>query len=112
MNSDVNAIIQPFATKIRLDNRFIVDYKKTDRFTFVMTPILDTTVRMGNQIPMSWDLRGNGRFHWVKALNASIRISATLFNRAHSGPSGKATTKNVIKPNWMTLFENEFFHQK
>ena len=43
-----------------------------------------------------------GRRSCVVNLSASVRISSTLFISAKSGASGKAATKIVTKPNWIT----------
>lgn len=66
---------------------------------FVMRPSLEMALTIGNQMPMPSAFRGNGRFIWVSILNASIRISRTLFRKANNGPSGNATVNSVKNPN-------------
>ncbi len=78
--------------------------------TFVMTPILEIAFRIGNQIPMSWAFLGKGLLSCVSTLKASMRISIMLFSKANRGPSGKATTNNVMKPNWITFFSLYYFN--
>jgi hypothetical protein len=71
--------------------------------TFVMTPIFEIAFKIGNQMPMSCAFLGKGLFNCVSTLKASMRISIMLFSKANRGPSGNATTNNVIKPNWITF---------
>ncbi len=70
--------------------------------TFVITPIFEIVFNIDSHIPILRDFLARGRFIDTKNLLASIRISRILLKNANKGPSGNATTNNVMKPNWMT----------
>lgn len=51
-----------------------------------------------NHAPISSTRSDNGRRACVTILNASNRISATLFRRANNGANGNAATNKVTNP--------------
>ena len=70
--------------------------------TLLMTAIFAIADNILNQIPMSCALCATGRRKSHTILSESMRISKMLLARAKNGARGKAATKIVTKPNWMT----------
>ena len=70
--------------------------------TLEMTAIFATASNILNQMPKSCARSAIGLLVSQISLFESIRISKMLFARAKNGANGKAATKMVIKPNWIT----------
>ena len=68
-----------------------------------MTAIFATAAKILNQIPMSWARCATGRRRSFTILSESMRISKMLLASAKKGAKGKAATKIVMKPNWITV---------
>ena len=73
-----------------------------DILTLLITANFATELKMVNQIPMSWALWATGLLQSFTILSESILISKILLARAKNGAKGKAATKIVMKPNWIT----------
>ena len=75
--------------------------------TFEITAILATASSILNHIPKSCARSAIGLRVSHISLFESIRISKILFASAKNGAKGKAATKMVMKPNWITERENK-----
>ena len=75
--------------------------------TFDITAIFETASNILYQIPKSCARSAIGLLVSQINLFESIRISKILFARAKNGARGKAATKMVMKPNWITEMKDK-----
>lgn len=75
----------------------------TKSYIFIQLKFMMASVaKVHMYLPMVALREAIGRLSCVVNLSASVRISSMLFIKAKRGASGKAATKIVTKPNWIT----------
>ena len=92
----INVIYKVF----KIENSSLI--LELESLTFEITAILATASNILNQIPKSCARCAIGLLFSQSIIVESIRISKMLFARAKNGANGKAATKMVMKPNWIT----------
>lgn len=80
--------------------------------TFEITAIFATASKILNQIPKSCARSAIGRLVSHSNLLESIRISKILLANAKNGANGKAATKIVMKPNWITKLKPRLYFRE